>query len=286
MVVALHRSIDGPGPGWPEASQEAASRSIGGFAFVVTVPHASGAAPHWQGAAANTAEWRDVVAGSHHALDRGAGELAKDMGARLGAPVIEGLCSRLFIDLNRPLDDPSVIASAIDGRDLMFNRAISGGDLASRRTAHRHYHQRVAGVIAAAAQPVYLVDQHSFDRFGPAPAARGVDIGVCAPGDDRFARTLLDSLLKRTSPRRAEDQPKAAARILNVRLNEPYSADHPGAYIMRRHMPVTAGGVVIEVCDDLLADDADVGAIAELLSEALVETASAMSSTFAAGESA
>ena len=45
---------------------------------------------------------------------------------------------------------------------------------------------------------------------------------------------------------------------------------------MRRHMLAAAGGVVIEICDDLLTSEADVAAIADLLSDALAETAGAL----------
>lgn len=246
------------------------------FAFAITVPHASGDVPHWLGQVAASPEWLDRAAGTHHALDRGAAVLARAVGARLAAPVFEGEFSRLFLDLNRPLDDPSAIAAEIEGWALEFNAGLAAGDLASRRMAHRRGHQRIDDVLLAAAVPTFLVDQHSFDRFGPAPDARGVDVGVCAPVDDDFARALLDNLLKRTRERGGNARPKPEARLLNIRLNQPYSANHPGAYIMRRHMMAAAGGVVVEVCDDLLTGEADVAAIADLLSDALTETAGAL----------
>lgn len=291
MVVQLHSSsppVETPKgserPGDTESS-DPALRSV----FAITVPHASGDIPDWLRPLAGAPEWRSA-AGTHHALDRGAAALARALGALLGADVVQGECSRLFIDLNRPLDDPSAIVSEIDGQALAFNRTIAPGDLASRRSAHRRYHKRVAASVEST-RPSFLVDQHSFDRHGPAPTARNVDVGVCAPGDDVFARHLLAALLARTEPRGSDDRPAPSGRRLNVRLNEPYSADHPGAYIMRRHGSAVAGGVVIEVCDDLLCSDQDVAAVAGLLAEglsaaaALAGTASS-ASTHSAGECA
>jgi predicted N-formylglutamate amidohydrolase len=280
MVVDLQRTgAAAPQPDLPEQSGEAPPKEpalAGGF--VITVPHASGDVPDWLNPLTAAVEWQHAVAGTHHALDRGAQALARALGLRLSAPVIEGAWSRLFIDLNRPIDDPSAIIAGIDGRALVFNQAIAPGDLASRRSAHRRYHQQVATFIAGAAKagPLFLVDQHSFDRHGPAPAAHAVDIGVCAPGDDLFARHLLTALLARTTAHRPDAPAAPRARILNARLNEPYSADHPGAYILRRYLPAATAGAVIEVCDDILADDGDVAAVADLLAESLAAAARAM----------
>ncbi len=276
MVDQLHRSSpliaapEGPERQGDTETSDPALR----YGFVITVPHASGDIPDWLSPLAGASEWR-AAAGTHHALDRGAAALARAVGTLLGSAVVQGECSRLFIDLNRPLDDPSAIVAEIDGQALAFNRSIAPGDLASRRSAHRRYHQRVAASVASAAGRLFLVDQHSFDRHGPAPTARDVDVGVCAPGDDVFARHLLAALLARTQMRGAGDRPAPSSRMLNVRLNEPYSADHPGAYIIRRHLPAAAGGVVIEVCDDLLDTDQDVAAIARLLAEGLAAAAMA-----------
>lgn len=293
MVVQLHRSspslVVPEGPEW-HGDAETSDPALR-YRFLITVPHASGDVPDWLSPLAGAPEWRAATAGTHHALDRGAAALGRALGTLLGAAaVVQGECSRLFIDLNRSLDEPGAIVAEIDGRALAFNRTIASGDLASRRSAHRRYHQRVAASVASAAGPLFLVDQHSFDRHGPAPTARSVDVGVCAPGDDVFARHLLAALLARTEPRGADDMPVPSSRVLNVRLNEPYSADHPGAYILRRHMPAAAGGVVIEVCDDLLGTEQDVAAVAGLLAEGLAAAAMAGTAspapTHAAGECA
>lgn len=257
----------------PDVANQAHIAAVGDITdtILITVPHASGAVPHWLRPLMMDEEWLNF-AESHHALDRGAAALGRALGERLAATVIEGEYSRIFIDLNRPLDDASAIVAEIERNELAFNRSITAGDLASRRSAHRRFHARVEQTLKVLSQPLYLVDQHSFSRVGPSAAARDVDIGICAPGDDRFARALLANLENRTIPRNMNTQPMPVRDVLNVRLNEPYSADHPGAYIMRRHSMSISGGVVIEVCDELLSSPENVEEIADLLGAALFET--------------
>lgn len=240
---------------------------------VITVPHASGDEPGWIDPLGDDSVWHRHAKGSHYALDRGALSLALAMAAVLDATLVAAEWSRLFVDANRPLDDAEAIVATIEGVPLGFNTAISAGDLAARRFAHRRFHSRTEAAIAAARAlgPVCLVDQHSFTRTGPDGNPRAVDIGICAPADTAFADTLLDALTARAQPRGRDERPDPFARRLNVRTDEPYSAAHPGAYVVRRHGPATSASVVIEVCDDLLAEAPAIAAIADLLGGCLAE---------------
>ena len=253
----------------PRASRAAAPT-------VITVPHASGALPYWVGEGAGGQAW-PAIAGSHHALDRRALELARAMAPRLGARLVEGEFTRLALDPNRPLDHPEAILRTVEGRVLPFNQNMPRGDLAARRHAHRRFHKAVDAALSEAGPAAYLIDQHSFDRYGPSPVARDVDIGICAPGDTEFALRVLEELRSRTTPRAPAEAPDVRRRRLNVRLDEPYSAAHPGAFVMASHIRSARAGVVIEVCDDLIGTDARTKAMADLLAESIAAAAEAHS---------
>lgn len=242
----------------------------GAASFVITVPHAWGTLPHWLDHLASASAWL-AVADSHHALDRYVVTLARTLAPLLDAPLIEGEFSRLLVDPNRALDDPTSIVAAVEGEILPFNLRLARGDLAARRSTHWAFHHEVEKRLGDAGPgPVYLIDLHSFDRHGLSLVPREVDIGVCAPGDNRFALGVLDVLRRLTTPRGARERVATESGRLNARLDEPYSAAHPGAYIMRRHGPAARGGIVIEVCDDLLVSEAAIGAVAQLLAQSLV----------------
>jgi predicted N-formylglutamate amidohydrolase len=191
--------------------------------------------------------------------------------------VIAGGFTRLVIDPNRPLDHPEAILRTVDGHSLPFNSNMDRGDLAARRGRHRAFHKAVDAALAEAGPAVYLIDQHSFDRHGPSPVAREVDIGVCAPGDTAFALRLLEELRNRTTPRAPGVAPDVRRRRLNVCLDQPYSAAHPGAFVIGAHVAAARAGVVIEVCDDLLGTEAETGAMADLLAECIAAAAEAHS---------
>jgi predicted N-formylglutamate amidohydrolase len=80
---------------------------------------------------------------------------------------------------------------------------------------------------------------------------------------------LLQFLIARTRLRAKGEPHNVTAGVLNVRLDEPYSANHPGAYVTRRHAGPNVYGVVIEVCDELLDTPDNIQAVKALLCSAI-----------------
>ncbi len=240
--------------------------------LILTVPHASNALPDWIDVAGETALWKDLST-QHWAFDRGAVPLAQAIARKIEVSVIGGDVSRLAIDLNRDLADQSIIPRQVPGfGTLGFNASITSPDLSARWLLHACFHAKIEDELSAAtltARFVFLLDLHTFDRFGPGNSYREVDIGICSPFLSDFGRALHDILRASTHRRRRHHQVDVAADVVNVRLDEPYSADHPGAYVTRRHAGGNLHGVVIEVCDELLATPDDIKAVADLLCAAI-----------------
>lgn len=186
--------------------------------------------------------------GRHIAYDPGAGAVTRGLAERLGAPAALTTFSRLLIDPNRSEDDPTLIMRLSDGAIVPGNHRVDAAERERRLTRyHTPYHvaveQMIDRSIAAGVVPA-LVSVHSFT---PVWRGRGRpwQIGILWDSDPRLALPMVNRL--------------AADKSLLVGDNEPYS----GALIrdsMYRHG--TQRGLahaLIELRQDLIADDAGVG---------------------------
>ncbi len=178
----------------------------------------------------------------HIGWDIGAAEVARALASQLSAPLVLAGYSRLVIDVNRRLADPSSIPEVSDGVAVPGNKALSRAQ-AERRVAglFEPYHAAVEAALArwtARALVPGLVSIHSFTPvFGG--FERPWHIGVLWDRDPRIAVPLLAAL----------------GRLDGVAVgdNEPYSAREPKGYSVTAH----AGSrgyphVAIEIRQDLI----------------------------------
>jgi predicted N-formylglutamate amidohydrolase len=168
--------------------------------------------------------------------------------------------SRLVIDCNRRLDDPTSIVEVSDGDRVPGNLGLSPAQRAQRaREIFAPYHAAVATALeqaggATGVAPA-LVAIHSFTEvFGG--RARPWHCGILWDRDPRLAVPLLAAL-------RAEPG-------LVVGDNEPYSGRHPADYTVDTHGERHGRPhVCIEVRQDLLATPAGIAQWAGRLSRIL-----------------
>ena len=197
----------------------------------------------------------------HIAFDPGAAEIAGMLSARFDAPAVLCGYSRLVIDVNRRLWDPTVMPEISDGTDIPANAALTAADrLARVRAIFLPYHGAVADRIATfhtrGIVPA-LVAIHSFTpRFQG--RERPWHIGVMWDRDDRIARPLIRRL-------RAIDG-------LTVGDNAPYSGKHPADYTIDHHGEAAGLPCVgVEIRQDLLTDAPGRARWAALLGDALAD---------------
>jgi predicted N-formylglutamate amidohydrolase len=201
------------------------------------------------------ATWR------HIAWDIGAAELTRSLSDRLDATAVLAGYSRLVVDCNRRLDDPSCFAAVSDGQRIPGNEGLSDADRRARAAAcYEPYHKALSSHLHALRRggtvPA-LVAIHSFTPvYGV--QARPWNVGILWDKDPRIPVPLLDRL--RAEPR------------LVVGDNEPYSGRHPADYTIDRHAE-SAGlpHVCIEVRQDELLTPAGVARWAEILGRALAD---------------
>lgn len=197
----------------------------------------------------------------HIAVDLGTRALAVLLAELLGASLVLANYSRLVVDLNRHLDDPTAFIPESDGVIIPGNDNLSAAEKQRRADAiYRPYHSAIDNLIddliKRGSVPV-IISAHSFTPV-LAGRLRPWHIGVLWDKDPRIARPLLARL--RQNPE------------LNVGDNEPYSGRHPSDYTVDHHGEGRGvANVSIEVRQDLLGDGAGVERWGALLAEALSE---------------
>lgn len=178
----------------------------------------------------------------HIAYDIGAWEVTQRAAEMLGVPAISTRFSRLLIDVNRGLDDPTLIMRVSDGAVVPGNRHI---DAAERERRVRHYyepyHLAIDGMIeqcVAAGVPPVLLSVHSFtDAWRGVP--RPWHAAILWDRDYRFSVPLLDAL-------------RTDAGIV-VGENEPYDGKLAGDCMWQHGTRRGLAHTIIEVRQDLIA---------------------------------
>lgn len=225
--------------------------------WIVTCDHATNIVPDWinEGDLGLPPEDMD----RHIAYDIGAEGLALALGAALEAPVIASRFSRLVIDPNRGIQDPTLVMRLYDGTIIPANRHVDANDISQRiDRLYAPYHSAL-GDLAAAQSNRVIVSVHSFTKQLRGRGTRPWHIGVLhAPADSRLALPFIDRLKQEGD--------------LCVGNNEPYLGHLPGDAIDRHALQTGRPNVLIEVRNDLIETTADQNAWAARLAPMLIAT--------------
>lgn len=185
----------------------------------------------------------------HIGYDIGAASVTRALAARFGAPAFLTTFSRLLIDPNRGEDDPTLVMRLSDGAIVPGNRHVDAAEINHRIEAfYRPYHAAIAAhldqVVAAGAIPL-IFSMHSFTpvwKGNPRPW----QIAILWDKDPRMARPMIDHF--RRDP------------ALTVGDNQPYDGCLEGDTLHRHATKRGIPHVLVEVRQDLIADD---GGVAE-----------------------
>jgi len=208
--------------------------------------HASNAVPEAYG----TLGLEPGLFGTHIAADIGAAEVTRTLAAAFGAGAVLGGWSRLLIDLNRGADDPTLVMQLSDGSLVPGNARIDRAEIERRiENFHAPYHRAIADAIDAMRSrgvvPV-IVSMHSFTPVWKS-FRRPWEIGILWDRDGRLARPLIDEFAKAG---------------FTVGDNEPYSGELENDCLYRHGTMPGLPHVLIEMRQDLIADDGSARAFA------------------------
>lgn len=198
----------------------------------------------------------------HIAWDIGAAELARQLSARLDAPLFLAGYSRLLIDCNRPPGAPSSIPTRSEETDIPGNHGLSADEIA-RRTAQYFtpFQDRIAAFLDARTAPCIIIGVHSFT-----PVFRGErriwHVGVLTGEAVTLGARLIAGL--------------SADPALIVGDNEPYRIEVEEDYTVPVHGDARGiPAALIEVRQDLLGDAEGIAEWAARLAPVLAEAAPA-----------
>ena len=115
--------------------------------------------------------------GSHWQVDLGAAELTRELSAALQCPALLSRCSRLVVDVNRPLQSETLMRPMADGVEVQLNRALTPHQFEDRITRfYLPYHRRLRQLVAQH-QPTLALSIHSFSPTYEGHR-RSVEVGV------------------------------------------------------------------------------------------------------------
>jgi predicted N-formylglutamate amidohydrolase len=198
----------------------------------------------------------------HIAWDIGAADVTQHLAERFDAPAIFCGYSRLVVDCNRHVDDPSLMPAVSDGTRIAANAALGEPERRARiESIYRPYHAAIGALLDE------LIERHG------APAVLSVHsctpymngrhrpwhIGVCWERDRRLAGPALEALQRR--------------RDIVVGDNQPYALTSEEDYTipwhaMRRGLP----HLLVEFRQDLIDTPPGARLYGDILLEALRET--------------
>jgi len=229
-------------------------RSVG--PLVLTCEHATHRLP--SGLRPSAAE-RKLLA-THWGWDPGAWWLTREMSRELRASALGGRWSRLWIDLNRRIDDSTLARREVEGLPLSWNRHLGVTELESRIVAHHApYHEELDRLllrrVLRGLRPLLLA-VHTFTPLWSGRQRR-FDVGVLYERHGDLARCVARGL-------------RHAGLI--VRYNQPYSGMKGMMYSADRHgshhgLPC----LELEVNQRLFARRTDATRVSAVLIEATAE---------------
>lgn len=202
---------------------------------------------------------------THIASDIGAASLTRALAKAFEAPALLGIWSRLLVDLNRGADDPTVVMKLSDGRIVPGNARLTHNGIADRVARyHAPYHAAIAEMLGAAMAkggvPI-IVSMHSFT-----PVWRGWQrpwhVGILWDRDFRLAGALLKRFERESD--------------LTIGDNEPYDGELENDTLYRHGTMNGLPHVLIEIRQDLIADEEGVTAVAKRLESVLRDAFAAM----------
>ena len=194
----------------------------------------------------------------HIAYDLGAASVAERLAESLGASAILSRFSRLLIDPNRGLDDPTLMMQITDGLVVPGNVGLDADALQRRvDTYYKPYHQAIARAVdkaIALGKPPVIVSIHSFTQ-----AWKGIQrpwgVGVLWDKDPRLALPLLAAL--------------RAVPGIEVGDNVPYSGQLKGDTLYQHGTVRGLAHALVELRQDLILGPEGQAEWAERLSRVL-----------------
>lgn len=194
----------------------------------------------------------------HIAYDIGAEAIARGLAEQLNVPMVMSCFSRLLIDPNRGVDDPTLIRQLSDGTIIPGNYPLSAEELEIRtQNFYKPYHQAIESalktIVGAGQVPMILAVHTMTDRWNG--ITRDWQMSWLFDSDTR----LLDEVMKEMGE--IED--------VTIGLNEPYDGALGGDSMYQHGTLNGYAHLLLEVRQDLVSSQEGVDEWVNLLAPIL-----------------
>lgn len=227
--------------------------------WLITCDHATNRVPPWVCGGDLGIAPADMA--RHIAYDVGAAGLASRLAALMDAPAIFSDFSRLVIDPNRGEDDPTLLMRLYDGTVIPANRDANKVERQHRlNRLHRPYHAALARLAGTRADRC-ICAIHSFTPQLRGRPMRPWQVGILYSWQDvRLGPPMVQAC-------------RRAGWVTGE--NQPYDGHLDGDSIDRHALKHGRPNVLIEVRNDLIAEEAGQAEWAERLAPVIAETLAA-----------
>ncbi len=186
---------------------------------------------------------------SHIAYDLGVKELCINLANHLNSKYIIGEYSRLIIDLNRDILDPTLIPEIVDRKIIVKNLKLSNYDKRKRISdIYDRYHRKIKSTINDNKISI-LISLHSFNPLFK-KKKRNIHFGILSNQDRRLSDFIISEMRRRK---------------LRVGDNEPYEGNLIGDTMYKHGLKNNLPHTLIEVRNDLLSSPTKIHRVTTLL---------------------
>ncbi|MDH3763776.1 MAG: N-formylglutamate amidohydrolase [Gammaproteobacteria bacterium] len=196
----------------------------------------------------------------HIAYDIGTRKLVNHLSEHLDAPAVLAGYSRLVVDLNRSLEDPSVMPEISDDTIIPGNQNMTQEHRNQRiHSFYTPYRKAIDGMLHGFRERKVVPAFIAIHSFTPEMAgfARPWHAGILWDKDPRIPLSLMQNL-------------RAHPDGFNIGDNEPYSGKHPADYTIDHHAEASGiPHVSIEIRQDLVDTEDGAERWATILHDAL-----------------
>jgi len=193
---------------------------------------------------------------THIAYDLGIKELCIDLSKLLKSKCITGEYSRLIIDLNRGLSDPTLIPEIVDRKIIPKNINLSKNEKKNRISeVYNRYHNNIKRTIKSDHITI-LISLHSFNPIFK-NKKRNIHFGILSNQDRRLSNYIITEMKHRG---------------LKVGDNEPYEGNLIGDTMYKHGLKNNLYHTLIEVRNDLLSSSTNVHRVSMLLKKVVINS--------------
>tara|TARA_Y100000816_G_scaffold266590_1_gene227262 strand:+ start:665 stop:1363 length:699 start_codon:yes stop_codon:yes gene_type:complete len=186
---------------------------------------------------------------SHIAYDLGVKELSIKLSNLFKTKYIIGEYSRLIIDLNRDISDPTLIPEIVDRKIITKNVNLNKTDKRKRISKiYNKYHEKIEKTIKHDDITI-LISLHSFNPTFK-KKKRNIHFGILSNQDRRLSNYIISEMKRRK---------------LKVGDNEPYKGDLIGDTMYKHGLKNNLYHTLIEVRNDLLSSPTKIHTVSVLL---------------------